>query len=199
MAYELPPHFSEDLNHLGALIRLCDDTRKEETRRDHLLAGMKSSCLLLTELWKAREELANGVDRLDVPSQAATKLATEHRDLFRRIEDLILRDAGIDRITRKIMLGNLRFAGGLSRGDVREFSGSELVGTLRNLMAEVCERAKVLEGDPEKMRKRLGAVVTFGLPPINIAVSVLHPVFLPVVFKASSWAGTMASKVILWL
>jgi len=199
VAYELPPHFSEDLNHLGALIRLCDNTRKEETRRDHLRAGMESSCLLLTELWKARKDLADGVDHLDAPSQAATKLATEHRDLFRRIEDLILRDAGIDRITRNIMLGNLQFAEGLSQGDVREFSGAEVVGTLRNLMAEVCGRAKALDGDPEKMRKRLGAVVTFGLPPINIAVSVLHPVFLPVVFKASSWAGTMASRVILWL
>jgi hypothetical protein len=199
VAFELPPHFSQDLNHLGALIRLCDGTRKEEIRRDHLRAGMESSCSLLTELWNARDDLAAGVDRLNAGNDAAAKLVTEHRDLFRRIEDLILRDAGINGITRKIVLGNLRFVEGFSQGEVREFSGAAVVGTLGNLMAEVCGRAKELDSDPEKMRKRLGAVVTFGLPPINIAVSVFHPVFLPVVFKASSWAGTMASKAILWL
>ncbi len=197
MAFSLPSHFIEDINHLGNLIRLCDGTRSDESRRDHLLAGMATSCSLLKELSGFSQELAAGVNQIQANTQAMGKLLTEHGKLFLGIEDLILRDAGIDGITRKIMLDNIRRIGIHTGLELVEFSGSDVVGTLDNLQREVCGRADDLGNDAKTLNKRIRAVITFGLPPINIAVATLHPAFLPVVFKASSWVGTIVSKAIL--
>jgi len=129
------------------------------------------------------------------------QLIRDHRDLFLGIEDLILRDAGIQDITRKIMLGNVRRLAAMNMNNPQnvnwqEASGASVLGTLKNLTDEVCERARFLD-NPDKTKGRIGAVLTFGLAPINIAVSTSYPVFLPVVFKASAWAGSVVSKAIL--
>jgi hypothetical protein len=100
-------------------------------------------------------------------------------------------------ITRKIMLNNIRRIGIHTGLELLDFSGSDVVSTLDNLQGEVCGRAGDLGKDVKAMNKRIQAVITFGLPPINIAVFTFHPAFLPVVFKASSWVGTIVSRAIL--
>lgn len=193
MSFELPRHFADDMNDLGMYVRMLDRSKKEETRRDHLLEGMKIGCSLLTELNRSQRDLATGLDEIDAKTEDAVRLI-EHRELFLDIEDLILRDAGLEDITRKIMLGNVRRC--LAANMNEEFNGAELIGTLKNLTDEVCDRSRVLD-DPDKTKERLSAALTFGLAPINIAVSTTYPVFIPVVFKASAWAGNVVSKAIL--
>ncbi len=193
MAFELPLHFAENMNSLGMLISLCDHVPNENDRRNYLLTGMGEACSLLNDLYALRYELSIGVEEIGAPNQAAARFVRDHLKLFLSIEDLILRDAGIDEITRKIMLNNTRQIEGATAEDGREFNGGKVVAVLENLRNEVCERSNDLAKNPAKMRKLLAGVVTFGLPPINIAAGAWYPVFLPMVFKASAYVGTVVS------
>ena len=94
------------------------------------------------------------------------------------------------------MLGNLRRLGAMKANDSHEVNGVGVMGTLKNLTDDVCEHATFLD-NPDKTKERLGAVLTFGLAPISIAVSTSYPVFLPVVLKASAWVGKVVSRAIL--
>jgi hypothetical protein len=58
------------------------------------------------------------------------------------------------------MLGNVRRLEAFGVGDERNFNGVHVVGTLRNLATEVCERARLLDNDSGRMRERIGAVAT---------------------------------------
>lgn len=196
MTFQLPHNFAADMNDLGMFVRMHDRLKKEETRRDHLLAGMKIGCSLLTDLNRSQRDLATGLDEIEAKTGEAVQLIRDHRELFLGIEDLILRDAGIEGITRKIILGNVRHLAAMNVNDWPEVSGARVLGTLKNLTEEICERVRSLD-NPDRTKDRIGAVLTFGLAPINIAVSTSYPVFLPVVFKASAWAGNVVSRTIL--
>jgi hypothetical protein len=196
MAFVLPSHFSEDVNHLGTVVRMYDSTRRKETLRGHLLTGMELSCSLLKDLHGSAGQLAEGIDQIDSTNEAAAKLVHQHPDLFLRIEDLILRDVGIDKVTRNIIFGNVRRMRWLAESDVHTFDGKTTITTLANLRNEVCERAIDLAGNPDRVKKALEKTVTFGIAPINAAVAVSHPAFLPVVFKASALVGTIVSRAI---
>ena len=198
MPVDLPVDFAENLNHLGLLIRFTEGVRREDLRREYLRTGMSVACSLLTDLEKLRNGLSSDFDKLDSSVAEASKLVTDNQKMFLKLEKLILMDFGINEITRCIMLNNLKRVAAHKSIEGRVFDDSDIVGALSNLRKELCERSDEFDRGPKGMAKLVERTITYAVAPINIAVSVFHPALLPLVFKGSGWAATVASKVAAW-
>jgi hypothetical protein len=101
----LPPGFVEDVNAIGLAVRQYDDPYGTAAgRRELLKAALRTSCRLLgalhgSQLEKAADALSgNGENILDLVRDP------QKRKLFFNVEDTIMRDVGINTISRKIIL-----------------------------------------------------------------------------------------------
>jgi len=194
--FVLPTGFAAE-TFIGTLVLLCDDTVDKKERISYLQAAFSRSCNLLEGLWRARNDLVIDLDDIEAPNEHVIDVISHFYDLFLSIEDVVLRDAKIDYISRGIILNNLRNLENVATDDVKKFTGRAVIPVLGNLVREVCGRADELQNQPSAIRERVEAAMTFFVTPINAFASVFHPLFAPVLFKTSAVVGTLATKA--WL
>src|SRR5262249_40037517 len=117
MPYSIATDTISRINDLGRLIRDFDDTRDTAQKRADLQLAFGKACKVLVELATSEEELITAIDNLGDP--IPTETLKKCSEMFWRLEELVLRDAGIDDLTReKILTEAKHFQNIVERNDM---------------------------------------------------------------------------------